>query len=57
MKLLVTADPADQVVRVHGYVWCHIHGAVHEDVGDPFDDGTPCGAREWQTLWMVATND
>lgn len=29
------------VMKLPDYVWCHVHGCVHEDNTNPFDESEP----------------
>ena len=42
-----------------GYVWCDIHGCIHDETHDPYDygvsaDDAECGPSDWRKLWAGA---
>lgn len=43
--------------RAEGYVWCDVHGSIHERTNDPYgygDDEPECGVQDWRKLWIGA---
>lgn len=60
----MTSEPTRRYRRVSGYVWCHVHGTVHEavDTLDPFDEecvelAAPADHKPLYRLTTEATTD
>lgn len=44
----------NHIVQVKSYVWCDVHGQVHQRTGDPHDMGyAECHTHEWRELYTV----
>ena len=44
-----TGDETLEVIE--GYVYCDVHGAIHDEESDPYQDDTPCGGDDWRKVW------
>lgn len=43
---------------VHGYVWCDVHGCVHNDSTDPYDEGSAsCTPEDHAALFSRTDGD
>jgi hypothetical protein len=41
------------MMKVEGYIWCDLHGTVHEDTTNPYiSDGDKCNRKFWRVLSM-----
>lgn len=48
------ARDALHLKRVSEWIWCDVHGCVHERKSDPYQDETYCKALEWRPLFVHA---
>lgn len=43
----VNIETTVEMVEVDGYIWCQMHGSIHDDCPDPYMEGIDCSSLQF----------